>query len=483
MSPLVFIIVLNWNGKHHLQDCLDSLSSLDYPNYRILLVDNNSKDGSLSLATDKYPHVESIQNSDNLGFAEGNNVGIRYALSKRADYVVLLNNDTRVEPDFLQHLIQRGEAKNKTGVLGGTILMFSNPLIVNSTGVNLNLFAYGWDRDFGENRIAIGNEGGEVLAVSGCLMAIKREVLEEVGLLDPKFFAYFEDVDFCLRVWSRSDFTVEYVPHAVVYHKFSASSGDTSLFKRRLMMRNQYRVFFKHFPPAQIMKIFPRLSLHRLHMLLHCLLRSDLLFFFRESIVLLKYWMALPFILCRRILESRSGLDSSRFWEKVIPEMVVPSIKAYTPGYERIFLSKVEVANKEIPTRIVMGLNDEILGSGWSQLIHEFPRIRRIEKEAVCYLRNERKFEFLQIHGLWDTLTDSLGLQVEIEGERACQTNVVHGWHTYLIPFENCFAARPMEVRIRIISFKPENIETRGLGVNEVGLLPLGSPLLRLVGY
>jgi GT2 family glycosyltransferase len=335
MTPLVWIIVLNWNGKHHLQDCLDSLSSINYPAYRILLVDNNSHDESVSFVSDKYPHVCIIENTDNLGFAEGNNVGIRYALSQGAEYIVLLNNDTKVEPNFLSHLIRRGEEKKDIGVLGGKVLMFHNPLIVNSTGVNLNRFAYGWDRDFGEDAQRLQREGGEVLAVTGCFMAIKKEVIERIGLLDPAFFAYFEDVDFCIRVWKYTDFKIEYVPDSVIYHKFSSSSSPDSLFKRGLMITNQQRIFLKHFPVREILKIFPLFTLHRLAVLLNHLIRRRYRLFLMECRILLKNWALLPIIVFSRIFENKKRANINFFWDMVVPEMNRPTFKAYAPGKEQ----------------------------------------------------------------------------------------------------------------------------------------------------
>ena len=335
LKPLVWIIVLNWNGRRHLRDCLDSLSLLNYPSYRILIVDNNSIDGSVSFISENYPHICIIQNSDNLGFAEGNNVGIRHALSQGAEYVVLLNNDTRVEPGFLSPLIDKGEENVNVGVIGGTVLMFFNPLIVNSTGVNLNRFAYGWDRDFGEDASQLNREGGEVLAVTGCLMAVKREVFEKIGLLDPEFFAYFEDVDFCIRVWKYTDFKVEYVPGSVIYHKFSASSSGNSVLKRKLMIRNQYRILFKHFPATDLLNIFPRFTMHRIVKVVKNLIRREVPLAVMESLVLLKYWLLLPFTIFTRISEQRRGIDMSFFRDKIIPETKPRSFKAYPPEAKR----------------------------------------------------------------------------------------------------------------------------------------------------
>lgn len=478
MIPFVSIIILNWNGKHHLSECLDSLSFLDYPNYEIVLVDNDSQDGSVPFVKLNYPHVHIIQNDRNLGFSEGNNVGIRYALSQGAEYIILLNNDTRVEPDFITHLIQRGEEKKEVGVLGGKVLMFYNPHTVNSTGVNLNQFAYGWDRDFGEEVHSVNREPGEVLAVTGSLMAIKREVFKKIGFLDPKFFAYFEDVDFCIRVWKHTDFKIEYVPQAVIYHKFSASVPGESSLKRYLMLKNQYRIFFKHFPLFKMLTIYPLFSMHRILRILNYLRRRDLSFFFIESFILLKYWILMPLLFLRHIPGYIKG-SHKRFWNMVIPEMNIPSFKAYSPGYERIVLEKKELKGKKIFHRIIMGVNDEVLGEGWSQLIYGFPRIRRMRERAACFLRNEKGFGYLQVHGLLDSMSDKAWLEVMIEGQMVARRELVWGWNTYIVPFENDFQEGPVEVQLQIKPFDPKLEIKKDFGVNEIGLFPLGSPILR----
>jgi GT2 family glycosyltransferase len=479
MTPLVWIIVLNWNGKNHLRDCIGSLSCINYPSYRILFVDNDSCDGSVSFVSEYYPHVCIIENIDNLGFAEGNNVGIRYALSQGADYVVLLNNDTRVDPDFLSALIERGEENKDVGVLGGKILMFYNPRIVNSTGVNLNRFAYGWDRDFGEDAETLQRKGGEVLAVTGCLMAVKKEVFECIGMLDPAFFAYFEDVDFCIRIWKYTDFKVEYVPASVIYHKFSASSSKDSLFKKSLMLRNQQRIFFKHFPIIEILKIFPLFTLHRLALLLHHLIRRQYRLSIMEGLLLLKNCAMLPIIIFSRTFEHKKKTNISSFWDMIIPEINIPAFKAYSPGYEQIILAKDELRGKLLSSRIVMGINDEILGTGWSPLQYEFPRNRRVCHRATCFLINEKRFGFLQMHGFWDDLKYLPLFEVSIEGKSVFRSEMIAGWHSYIIPLDNIFPDGPVEVGLCICSPEHSNSHGKGFGINEIALLPLGSPMLR----
>src|SRR5262245_62379933 len=120
--PLVYIIVLNYNGLRWLGACFDALLVTDYPNFRIMLVDNASSDGSVQMARDRYPQIEVIVNPENYGFSEGNNVGSREALAKNADYVVLLNPDTKVEAEWLRQLTTVGAAQTEVGILGAVQL-------------------------------------------------------------------------------------------------------------------------------------------------------------------------------------------------------------------------------------------------------------------------------------------------------------------------------------------------------------------------
>lgn len=308
---------------HHLEDCFRSLDALAYDNFKLLLVDNASVDGSVDYVRSQYPSTEIIRNECNLGFSKGNNMGIRHALSNGAEYVVLLNNDTRVEPDFLDHLVQYGENHPEAGVLGGTVRLHGYPNRINSTGVNLNLLAYGWDRDFGKPTDEIRRNEGEVLAVTGALMAIKKNVFDEIGFLDNDFFAYFEDVDFCIRVWKHTGMTVNYVPHSIVYHKFSASTGKIAGFKKRLMMEGQYRLFFKHYPLWIVLSLFPILFFYHLA---HN--RSDLSALASECFSASRWIVSLPELLVQRYRTNwlKNTYNQQRFWGKVLKEVGAPKI-------------------------------------------------------------------------------------------------------------------------------------------------------------
>ena len=194
MPPRVFVVVLNFNGARWLTTCLDALLQATYLSFTIIVVDNASSDDSVNLIRERYSDVTLLQQNRNDGFSVGNNEGIRYALERQADYVVLLNPDTKVKPDWLSHLIQVGEQNPKIGILGAIQL--------------------GYDDDDWNSwtRTALKPEQQALLLdqkrcptwlemewVEGSCFAIKREVLQAVGLFDPIFFSFYEEIDYCRR--------------------------------------------------------------------------------------------------------------------------------------------------------------------------------------------------------------------------------------------------------------------------------------------
>jgi GT2 family glycosyltransferase len=199
MRPVVAIIVLNWNGKDDTAECLESLRKVTYPNFKVLLVDNASTDGSVELFKRDHPDIELLVNEKNLGFAGGNNVGIRRALEEGADYLLLLNNDTVVCPDFLGGLVDIAEGDPRVGIVGPKICFYSDPEKVWSAGGRINMFTG-----------RIGNDGEglpqkdlrgtkEVDYVSGCALLIKSGVARQIGLMDEDYFLYFEETDWNMR--------------------------------------------------------------------------------------------------------------------------------------------------------------------------------------------------------------------------------------------------------------------------------------------
>jgi len=210
--PKIFIIILNYNGKDVIKNCLTSVFKIDYPNYEVVVVDNNSSDGSLEFAKNNFSKAIFIKNEENLGFSAGNNVGIRFALERMADYVLLLNNDTEVEKDFLARLVEAAEKNEKIGI--------ASPVIFN--GHNRQIWFSGgrikWLQMKAVNeQIASTAESYATSFITGCAMLVRSSVFKEIGLLDEDFFLYLEDVDFSLRA-RRAGFKNIVVTASWVYH-------------------------------------------------------------------------------------------------------------------------------------------------------------------------------------------------------------------------------------------------------------------------
>lgn len=224
-SPKISIIVLNWNNEKDTLQCLGSLAFLDYPDYKIILVDNGSTDGSPEKIKNKFPLVELIINQENLGFARGNNIGIEEAVKDHSDYVLLINNDTTVEPDFLKILVTSMELDKSVGIASPKIMFYSQPQRIWFIGGQyLPFLKKPFHRFYGQIDQGQVKEKVEIDWVSGCCMLIRKQVFEEIGKLDTDYFHYLEDVDFCMRA-KHQGFKIVVVPIAKIYHKFALSIG------------------------------------------------------------------------------------------------------------------------------------------------------------------------------------------------------------------------------------------------------------------
>ncbi|NOK63610.1 MAG: glycosyltransferase family 2 protein [Chloroflexi bacterium AL-W] len=261
MSPHVLIIVLCYNGIDLTLACLASLRDIEYENYDILIVDNASQDGTPTKVREQYPHVHMIETGANLGFAAGNNIGLRYALHHRYDYALLLNNDTEVAPDFLRVLIDSAESDASIGVVGPTICYHEQPDIVWSAGGVID-----WQRGnshmigLGERLAALPNQPRDVNFVTGCALLCKRRVLEQSGLLDERFFMYYEESEWCVRA-ARAGFRIVHIPQAHILHKIPLDARADQPYVAYYMTRNRL--------------LFLRATSARLSAWLHALILQD----------------------------------------------------------------------------------------------------------------------------------------------------------------------------------------------------------------
>jgi GT2 family glycosyltransferase len=240
MQPAVSIVVLNYKGREDTLDCLRSLEHLTYRHVQIVVVDNHSEDGLEQAVRAAHPRAVFIQTGANLGFTGGNNVGIRYALEHGADYVMLLNNDTVVAPDFLDVMIEVMEQDPSIGVTGPMIYYYHNPDMIWSAGGEID-WSRGETHMTGINELDVSQFGltpRPADFVTGCALLARREVWQKVGLLDERFFMYYEETEWCVRA-GRSGYKLMVVPMAMIWHKISIEARAASPRIYYYMVRNR----------------------------------------------------------------------------------------------------------------------------------------------------------------------------------------------------------------------------------------------------
>jgi hypothetical protein len=219
-APHVTIIVVTFKALNDTLECLDSISKMTYSNLRVILVDQNSQDGTVEAVRGQFPRVDLIENLTNDGFTGGNNLGLRAAMEQPTAYVLLLNNDTIVEPGLLEKLLAPMETDMTVGIIGPTMLFYKEPNTICWAGSYVDW--RGWAHIYGYGQLigAIDMQPRETGYVAGCGMMIRRALLEEVGFFDNRFFIYYEEVDLCARA-RRAGWRVMYLPSAKMWHKIS----------------------------------------------------------------------------------------------------------------------------------------------------------------------------------------------------------------------------------------------------------------------
>lgn len=249
----VSVIICNWNGKHLLTDCLTSLRQQTFDDFEVVLVDNGSTDGSVEYVRESFPEVKLIALEENRGFCGGSNVEIR---ATAGDFVVLLNNDTAVEPNWLEELYRMMITCPEVGFCDSKVLFFDQRDIIDTVGglytIAGSVERRGYlQRDKGQ----FENATDTFTAVASAAM-YRRDMLERIGLLDEDFYFGYEDVDLSFRA-HLCGYRCVNVPSARVYHKVSASSGLDSDFYVYYGQRNVSYVFIKNMPGVLFWKYLP----------------------------------------------------------------------------------------------------------------------------------------------------------------------------------------------------------------------------------
>jgi GT2 family glycosyltransferase len=221
MSSRIAIILLNWNAYFHSRNCLYSLSKVKELTFDLILVDNASTDDSFLKLKKEFPHVQFIQATHNLGFTGGNNVGFKKALESNYEYVMLLNNDVFVDPNYLYHLINCLDFNPEVGALQPLIYHHPNRNSIWNGGGKFNRMIGKADSMQHHNS---DNFPREIDWISGCAFMIRMSLLNQVGLFNEKYFAYYEDVDLSFRI-REAGYKLMLIPNSVIYHIGGGSSN------------------------------------------------------------------------------------------------------------------------------------------------------------------------------------------------------------------------------------------------------------------
>lgn len=222
ISRKIIVIILNWNRAHDTCQCVHSLQRSDYQPLEILVVDNGSSIEEYTVLQTALPTIPILRSEINLGFAGGNNLGLRYAVEHNADYALMVNNDTIVATDMIRQMIDTAETHPQAGLIGPIIYYLNQPKEVWFAGYRFSHDIYILRR--GLNLLPPLNPVEEVDFVSGCAMLIRGSVLAKVGFLEEDYFMYYEDLDYCFRV-KKAGFTILCVTGASMWHAVSASTG------------------------------------------------------------------------------------------------------------------------------------------------------------------------------------------------------------------------------------------------------------------
>ena len=255
-QPLTSIIVLNYNAGQLLFDCVESILKTEYQNYEIIIVDNASKDESHKKCKEKFPSIQIIENKENVGYCEGNNVGIRKA---RGEFIVILNPDTLVEPDWLTELFEAYQ-KNGEGLYQPKFLTTTDHSILMSTGNMIQIFGFGYSRGKGEKDDNTYNKIEIIGYASGTCLFTSTKILKKLGMLDPFLFAYHDDLDLGWRA-ALQGIKSYYVPKSIIYHPPEGFSFKWSSYKFYLLERNRLYCLLTHYSKTTFFKMIPALFL------------------------------------------------------------------------------------------------------------------------------------------------------------------------------------------------------------------------------
>ena len=249
--PTVSVVIINYRSRSCLGELLDSLEVQTFQGFETLLIDNDSRDGSVEFVRDGHPWVEVYPQSRNEGYAKAANLAANLSSS---EFLVILNPDIRLDPEFLSELLKVAERDSRIAAVASKMLLYEEPELLNGVGGAMNTLGYTWDRGMLEPDAGQYDESTEVPFACGGAALFRRSELVEAGGFDPRFWMYHEDVDLCWRLWLFG-YRVVTAPRAVAYHHFSQATRDSiSLDWREIIgERNLIRSLIKNYELSHLL--------------------------------------------------------------------------------------------------------------------------------------------------------------------------------------------------------------------------------------
>ncbi|MEW5761125.1 MAG: glycosyltransferase family 2 protein [Candidatus Thermoplasmatota archaeon] len=266
MEKKVGIVIPNWNGKKDTIECINSLKKMEYKNYKILVIDNCSSNGSVAYIKEKHPDVSLTELRENIGFGCGCNLGISHLINEGIEYFLILNNDIIATPTFLTKLINAMD-NDKVGIAMPIIYGYDDK--VQHCGGRINFFGKLMPYSYTEKKDLIETE-----LIAGACCLIKKEVIEKIGMIDPIYFAYCEDTDFGLRA-RKKGYKAVVVPDAKIWHKGSATGGKISGFISYYGTRNRIILMKKHFSFFRFLAFSLIYTTYKMFIALSCSIKKN----------------------------------------------------------------------------------------------------------------------------------------------------------------------------------------------------------------
>lgn len=250
---MVSIVIPNYNGKHFLKKCLDSISKQTYKNIETIVVDNASSDNSIEFLKDEYPNVITISMTTNTGFSGAVNKGI---IESKGDYVFLLNNDTEIDEKCIEYLVNTIKQNQNIFSVNSKMIQYNNRALLDDAGDEYNIFGWAFKRGFNQ-RVQTNINPRRVFTCCAGAAIYNKEILNKIGYFDEAFFAYLEDVDIGFRA-NCFGYKNIFCPDAIVYHIISGTTGNKKTeFKTKLSARNNVYLIYKNLPLLLIILNLP----------------------------------------------------------------------------------------------------------------------------------------------------------------------------------------------------------------------------------